>query len=84
MPGKVNPTQAEALTMVAAQVMGNHTAVTIKAEYFQLNVFNPDHSQCLESIGLLEMACELTKPPKIWIELENIGDTWNFRCWPRH
>lgn len=43
MPGKVNPTQAEALTMVAAQVMGNHTAVTVGGSHghFQLNVFKP-------------------------------------------
>ena len=43
MPGKVNPTQAEALTMVAAHVMGNHTAVTIGGSngHFQLNVFKP-------------------------------------------
>ncbi|BBK33050.1 fumarase class II [Stella humosa] len=43
MPGKVNPTQAEALTMVAAQVMGNHVAVTIAGAqgHLQLNVFKP-------------------------------------------
>jgi fumarate hydratase class II len=43
MPGKVNPTQAEALTMVCAQVMGNHTAVTISgmSGQFELNVFKP-------------------------------------------
>jgi fumarate hydratase class II len=43
MPGKVNPTQAEALTMVAAQVMGNHTTVSIAGSqgHFQLNVFKP-------------------------------------------
>ncbi|MBM3610028.1 MAG: class II fumarate hydratase [Alphaproteobacteria bacterium] len=43
MPGKVNPTQAEALTMVAAQVMGNHTTVTVAGSqgHFQLNVFKP-------------------------------------------
>ncbi|XP_029449880.1 fumarate hydratase, mitochondrial isoform X2 [Rhinatrema bivittatum] len=43
MPGKVNPTQCEALTMVAAQVMGNHVAVTIGASngHFELNVFKP-------------------------------------------
>jgi fumarate hydratase class II len=43
MPGKVNPTQAEALTMVAAQVMGNHAALTIGASlgHLQLNVFKP-------------------------------------------
>ncbi len=43
MPGKVNPTQCEALTMIAAQVMGNHVAVTIGASngHFELNVFKP-------------------------------------------
>lgn len=43
MPGKVNPTQCEALTMVCAQVMGNHTAVTISgmSGQFELNVFKP-------------------------------------------
>ena len=43
MPGKVNPTQSEALTMVAAQVMGNHTTVTIGGAtgHFELNVFKP-------------------------------------------
>jgi fumarate hydratase class II len=43
MPGKVNPTQAEALTQVAAQVMGNHVAVTVAGSqgHFELNVFKP-------------------------------------------
>jgi len=43
MPGKVNPTQCEALTMVAAQVMGNHTAVSVAGSngHFELNVFKP-------------------------------------------
>ncbi|KAL8565152.1 fumarase fum1 [Nucella lapillus] len=43
MPGKVNPTQSEALTMVAAQVMGNQVAVSIGASngHFELNVFKP-------------------------------------------
>jgi fumarate hydratase class II len=43
MPGKVNPTQSEALTMVAAQVMGNHVAVTVGGSngHFELNVFKP-------------------------------------------
>ncbi|KAK3168993.1 hypothetical protein OEA41_005441 [Lepraria neglecta] len=43
MPGKVNPTQAEALTMICAQVIGNHTAVTIGGMngQFELNVFKP-------------------------------------------
>jgi fumarate hydratase class II len=43
MPGKVNPTQCEALTMVCAQVMGNHTTITIGGTqgHFELNVFKP-------------------------------------------
>ncbi len=43
MPGKVNPTQAEAITMVACQVIGNHTAVTVGASQgnFELNVYKP-------------------------------------------
>lgn len=43
MPGKVNPTQCEALTMVCAQVMGNHTAMTVSgmSGQFELNVFKP-------------------------------------------
>ena len=43
MPGKVNPTQCEAMTMVCAQVMGNHTAATIggMSGQFELNVFKP-------------------------------------------
>lgn len=43
MPGKVNPTQCEAMTMICAQVMGNHTAVSISgmSGQFELNVFKP-------------------------------------------
>jgi fumarate hydratase class II len=43
MPGKVNPTQAEAMTMVATQVMGNHVTVTVAGSqgHFELNVFKP-------------------------------------------
>ncbi len=43
MPGKVNPTQSEAMTMVCAQVMGNHVTVTIAGSngHFELNVFKP-------------------------------------------
>lgn len=43
MPGKVNPTQSEAMTMVAAQVMGNHVSITISCSngHFELNVFKP-------------------------------------------
>jgi fumarate hydratase class II len=43
MPGKVNPTQCEAMTMVCAQVMGNNTAVTVAGSHghLELNVFKP-------------------------------------------
>jgi fumarate hydratase class II len=43
MPGKVNPTQCEALTMITAQVMGNHVAVSIGGSqgHLQLNVYRP-------------------------------------------
>ena len=56
MPGKVNPTQCEALTMLCAQVMGNHVAITIGGAtgHFELNVFKPliIHN-ILQSIRLL-------------------------------
>src|SRR2546427_1306587 len=61
MPGKVNPTQSEALTMVCAQVMGNDVAVTIggASGNFELNVFKPliIHN-VLRSILLLADACD--------------------------
>jgi fumarate hydratase class II len=43
MPGKVNPTQCEALTQAATQVFGNHTAITVAGSqgHFELNVYNP-------------------------------------------
>ena len=43
MPGKVNPTQCEAMTMLCAQVMGNHMATTVAGSngHFELNVFKP-------------------------------------------
>ncbi|CAI0376302.1 unnamed protein product [Linum tenue] len=56
MPGKVNPTQCEALTMVCAQVMGNHVAITIGGSngHFELNVFKPMiASDLLHSVRLL-------------------------------
>ena len=56
MPGKVNPTQSEAMTMVAIQVMGNHTTVSIAASQgnFELNVFKPVIAlNILQSIRLL-------------------------------
>ncbi len=60
MPGKVNPTQSEAMTMVAAQVMGNHVAVTIGGSngHFELNVFKPVIAfNVLQSIRLIADAC---------------------------
>jgi fumarate hydratase class II len=56
MPGKVNPTQCEMLTMVAAQVIGNHTAVTVGGMqgHLELNVFKPlIGAAVLRSIDLL-------------------------------
>ncbi|XP_030568299.1 probable fumarate hydratase, mitochondrial [Drosophila novamexicana] len=56
MPGKVNPTQCESLTMICAQVMGNHVAVTVGGAngHFELNVFKPlIVSNVLRSIRLL-------------------------------
>lgn len=56
MPGKVNPTQAEALTMVCCQVFGNHTTITTAASqgHFELNVFKPViGAAMLQSIQLL-------------------------------
>ncbi|MGN7678782.1 MAG: class II fumarate hydratase [Anaplasma sp.] len=60
MPGKVNPTQCEALTMVCAQVMGNHVAVSVGGSngHFELNVFKPMIAyNVLQSVRLLSDAC---------------------------
>ncbi|NLB93462.1 MAG: class II fumarate hydratase, partial [Bacteroidales bacterium] len=60
MPGKVNPTQSEALTMVCAQVMGNDVAITIGGTqgHFELNVFKPMMAyNLLQSAELLGDAC---------------------------
>jgi fumarate hydratase class II len=56
MPGKVNPTQCEALTMIACQIMGNHVAITVGGSngHFELNVFRPMIIRnVIESINLL-------------------------------
>jgi len=56
MPGKVNPTQCEALTMVCAQVLGNHTTISFAGSqgHFELNVFNPVMAyDFLQSVRLL-------------------------------
>ena len=61
MPGKVNPTQAEALTQVCVQVFGNHAAITFAGSqgHFELNVFNPVMAyNFLQSVRLLADACE--------------------------
>jgi fumarate hydratase, class II len=61
MPGKVNPTQAEMLTMVAAQVMGNHVAVTVGGlqGHMELNVFKPlIGANVVRSISLLATGAE--------------------------
>jgi len=61
MPGKVNPTQCEALTMVCAQVMGNDAGVSVAGSMgqFELNVFKPMivHN-CMESLRLISEACD--------------------------
>jgi len=60
MPGKVNPTQCEALTMVAAQVMGNDVAITIGGTqgHYELNVFKPlMAANFLQSARLIGDAC---------------------------
>ncbi len=59
MPGKVNPTQCEALTMVCVQIMGNHAAMTFAGSqgHFELNVFNPVMAyNFLQSVQLMSDA----------------------------
>ncbi|MEZ4690512.1 MAG: class II fumarate hydratase [Ignavibacteria bacterium] len=61
MPGKVNPTQVEAITMVCAQVIGNDTAITVggMSGHFELNVYKPMMIyNLLHSARLLGDACE--------------------------
>jgi fumarate hydratase class II len=56
MPGKVNPTQCEAMTMVCCQVFGNHTAITVAGSqgHFELNVYKPVMAHCMmQSIQLI-------------------------------
>src|SRR3984885_13942320 len=56
MPGKVNPTQSEAMTMVCCQVFGNHTTITVAGSqgHFELNVYKPVLAYCMmHSIRLL-------------------------------
>ncbi len=60
MPGKVNPTQCEAMTMVCTQVIGNHTTITMAGSqgHFELNVYKPVMAyNMLQSIQILSDAC---------------------------
>ncbi len=72
MPGKVNPTQNEAITMVCAQVIGNDAAITVGGMqgHFQLNVFKPVMiSNLLQAARLLGDACvSFTKNAVVGIE----------------
>ena len=83
MPGKVNPTQSEAMTMVCAQVMGNQTTVSIAGAtgHFELNVFKPVIAyNVLQSIRLLADACNsFTNNAVLGIEAnrERIGQLLN-------
>lgn len=61
MPGKVNPTQCEAITMVCAQVMGNDVTITVAGTqgHYELNVFKPVMAaNIIESAQLIGNACE--------------------------
>ena len=61
MPGKVNPTQCEAITMVCTQIMGNHTAITVAGSqgHFELNVYKPVMIyNLLQSIKLIADSAE--------------------------
>ncbi len=78
MPGKVNPTQCEALTMVCTQVFGNHAAITFADSqgHFELNVFNPVMAyNFLQSVQLMaDAAVSFTENCVVGIEprLDNI------------
>ncbi|WP_425063111.1 class II fumarate hydratase [Pyruvatibacter mobilis] len=80
MPGKVNPTQCEALTMVCTQVMGNHTTTTIAGSqgHFELNVYKPVIGySVLQSIRLLaDASVSFTNNCVVGIEprRDNIAD----------
>ena len=61
MPGKVNPTQCEAVTMVCCQVFGNHTAITVAGSqgHFELNVYKPVLAHCM--MGSIELITDVTR-----------------------
>ena len=77
MPGKVNPTQCEALTMVCVQVLGNDAAIGIAGSQgnFELNVFKPVMIlNFLHSVDLLTDACRTL--PRVRVE-GLAGRTWS-------
>ena len=80
MPGKVNPTQAEAMTMVCAQVMGNQATVVFAGSqgHFELNVFKPVIANAVpQSICLLaDAAVSFTDNAVVGIEpnRERLGE----------
>jgi fumarate hydratase, class II len=61
MPGKVNPTQCEAMTMVCCQVFGNHAAITIAGSqgHFELNVYKPVLAHCM--MGSIELMADVAR-----------------------
>ncbi len=61
MPGKVNPTQCEALTMVCCEVFGNHTAITVAGSqgHFELNVYKPVMASAM--MGSIELLADVTR-----------------------
>ena len=77
MPGKVNPTQCEALTMVCAQVMGNHTAISVSGAqgHMELNVFKPVMAyNLLQSMRLIgDAAVSFTDNCVVGIEANEIN-----------
>lgn len=83
MPGKVNPTQCEAMTMVCTQVMGNNTTMTVAGSqgHFELNVYKPVMAyNMIQSIRLIADACNsFTDKCVVGIEAreENIADLMN-------
>ena len=83
MPGKVNPTQCEAMTMVCTQVMGNNTTMTVAGSqgHFELNVYKPVMAyNMIQSVRLLADACKsFTDKCVVGIEAreDNIADLMN-------
>lgn len=83
MPGKVNPTQCEAMTMVCTQVMGNNTTMTVAGSqgHFELNVYKPVMAyNMIQSVRLISDACKsFTDKCVVGIEAreDNIADLMN-------